>query len=121
MTRGTTPSPAAVQYTDGQYLEHNPTWHVEDSPWKAGHVLEMLKRHGLSPRTVCEVGCGAGEILRQLHDRMGGDVRFVGYEISPQAYELSRTRATERLEFRLQDPFTEYAATAFAARLFPAP
>ena len=34
-------------------------------------------------------------------------MRFVGYEISPQAYDLCRTRATDRLEFRLEDPFAE--------------
>ena len=109
-----TATPAAGrQYTDGEYLKHNPTWHVEDSPWKAAHVLEMLKRHNLSPRTVCEVGAGAGEILRQLHDRMGPEVRFAGYEVSPQAYDLARTRETERLRFHLRDAFEEAAGEGY--------
>jgi SAM-dependent methyltransferase len=95
------------RYTDGDYLAHNPSWHVEDSPWKAGHVLTLLRRHGLSPRTVCEVGCGAGEILRQLHERMGDGVRFDGYEVSPQAHALAATRQAERLRYHLRDAFDE--------------
>jgi hypothetical protein len=94
-------------YEGGQYLERNPTWHVEDSPWKARQVLKMLGRRDLRPGTVCEIGCGAGEILRQLHDQMDAAVRFVGYEISPQAHGLSRKRSTDRLEFRLQDPLSD--------------
>jgi SAM-dependent methyltransferase len=94
---------ARDRYTSGQYLSSNPTWHVEDSAWKADHILRMLRRHELTPRTVCEVGCGAGEILRQLHDRLSERTRLVGYEISPQAFELARPRATARLEFRLGD------------------
>jgi 2-polyprenyl-3-methyl-5-hydroxy-6-metoxy-1,4-benzoquinol methylase len=49
------------------------------------------------------VGCGAGETLRQLHDKMGEDTRFVGYEISPQAFDLCQARASKRISFRLAD------------------
>ena len=56
------------RYTTGSYLESNPDWHVEDSAWKAEQVQAMLDRHSIAPRTVCEVGCGAGEVLRQLRD-----------------------------------------------------
>lgn len=90
-------------YTDGDYQRRNPGWHVEHSPWKAGKIIEMLGRHGLRPESICEVGCGAGEILRQLKDRLNEPCRFVGYEVSPQAHELCLTRATEGLEFRLAD------------------
>lgn len=100
-----------ARYTDSDYLEKNPTWHVEYSPWKAQHVLAMLKRNHLTPNTVAEVGCGAGEILLQLHDRMGDTVRFVGYDISPQAHALSQSRTRERLEFKLADFLPEQNST----------
>jgi cyclopropane fatty-acyl-phospholipid synthase-like methyltransferase len=100
---------SAEMYSGGKYLERNPSWHVEDSPWKARQILKMLDRNQLSPRSVCEVGCGAGEILAQLHDRLPGNVRFAGFEISPQAYELCRSRARERLQFFLADLCTEPA------------
>lgn len=88
-------------YTRGAYLANNPTWHIEDSHWKAAQILKMMQRNGLRPRTVCEVGCGAGEILRQLQLSMATDCLFSGYEISPQAFDLCRQRANERLQFKL--------------------
>lgn len=90
-------------YVGGEYLEKHSTWHVEDSVWKGDHVLAMLRRHGIAPLTVSEVGCGAGAILRYLHDNLSPNVTYVGYEISPQAYELCRSRTTERLTFELRD------------------
>lgn len=86
-------------YTQGTYLAHNPGWHSADSPWKARQILEMLHRHQLQPRTVVEVGCGAGEILRRLQLQLAPTTCFVGYEISPQAIALSRSRANATLHF----------------------
>jgi hypothetical protein len=69
-------------YSDGTYLRNNPDWHVDDSPWKAKHIAAMLERHGIVPTTVCEIGCGAGEILRALSTHLEPSARFFGYEIS---------------------------------------
>ena len=97
----------AGRYTGGAYLESNPTWHVEDSLWKADQVERLLAAHPEVPRgTVAEVGCGAGEILRILHDRWP-EAELVGYEVSPQAHELAEPRATDRLSFRLADATQE--------------
>ena len=52
---------------------------------------------GWRPRSICEVGCGAGEILRILHDRLEPD-RSVGFEIAPAAHELCLGRTTGGLE-----------------------
>jgi len=90
-------------YENGVYLEKNPLWHVEESAWKATQILRMLERNHLTPRTICEAGCGAGEVLKQMHDRMDHDCSFWGYEISPQAFQMCKARATERLHFKLAD------------------
>lgn len=90
-------------YVDGKYSEQNPTWDVEDAPWKAGLISRLLDKHGLKPRSVCEVGCGCGEILFQLQQRMDPACRFIGYDISPQAIALCQSRANERLQFRCAD------------------
>lgn len=94
---------ASEMYVSGAYLEKNPTWHVEESPWKATQVLRMLKRSGISPGSVCEIGCGAGEVLAQLHARMDPGSTFWGYDISPQALKLAEPRANERIHFELAD------------------
>jgi methyltransferase family protein len=52
---------------------------------------------------VCEIGCGAGEILNQLRDLLAPEVCFTGYELSPQAFELCKTREKPRLEYFLRD------------------
>jgi SAM-dependent methyltransferase len=90
-------------YTDGDYLKNNPTWDVEDAPWKADHIFRMMEKHQLKPTTICEVGCGCGEILRQLQLKMPASTKFTGYEISPQAYELCKGRSNERLSFCLKN------------------
>jgi SAM-dependent methyltransferase len=90
-------------YTSGEYLEKNPNWHIEDSPWKARQIMKMVERSGIKPKTTCEVGCGAGEILRRLQEEMGAECSFWGYEISPQAFELAKFRENERLHFKLAD------------------
>ncbi len=99
-------------YEDGTYLANNPTWHQEMSPWVAGQALRMIRRNGLRPATVCEVGCGAGEVLRQMSLQMGPGVRFLGYEISPQAFEICRPKAGGNLEFCLGD-FLEQESPRF--------
>jgi SAM-dependent methyltransferase len=90
-------------YLDGEYLAKNPGWHVEESAWKATHILRMLRQNHLSPRTICEVGCGTGEVLKQLQENLESQCNFWGYDISPQALELAKTRANEKLQFKLAD------------------
>jgi ubiquinone/menaquinone biosynthesis C-methylase UbiE len=90
-------------YTSGDYLKKNPTWHVGESPWKAREIMRMIVRNNLAPKIVCEVGCGAGEILKLLQRNMDNSCTFWGYEISPQAFELCRARANEKLHFKQAD------------------
>jgi SAM-dependent methyltransferase len=93
-------------YTSGEYLAKWPTWHIERSPWSAKQILRMMARNHLIPTTICEVGCGAGEVLRQLQLQMNNTCEFSGYEISPQAFEICQSRVNERLHFKLAD-FTQ--------------
>lgn len=94
-------------YKDSVYLEKNPSWHVEESPFKAKYILKLLGRHNLSPTTICEVGCGAGEVLKQLQDKMGSGCEFWGYDITPVAQRLIEPRLNEKLHFKLADPSKE--------------
>lgn len=91
------------QYCEGDYLEKVPDWHAGDSPWKAGKVLEILRRNAIVPDSVCDVGCGAGDILVQLQKSLGQGVRLVGYDISPQAIALCAPKANAGLQFRQGD------------------
>jgi len=90
-------------FLTGEYLEKVPHWHTDDSMWKAKYVRLMLQRNCLFPRIIGEVGCGTGEVLRQLQLNMDPQCLYVGYDIAPQAIELSRTRQNDRLMCRLAD------------------
>jgi hypothetical protein len=94
-------------YVDGEYLKRNPLLHVQESPWKAKMILRMLERNRITPKTICDIGCGAGEVIRQLQGKMGPECVFRGYEISPAAYALCQSRENDRLKFRLANILEE--------------
>ena len=94
-------------YEDGTYLEKNPSWHEEDSPWKARQIKKIIERNGLTPKRICEVGCGAGEILNQLSEQYDNGNEYFGYEISPQAFKIAKTKSKPNLTFVLQDLLAE--------------
>jgi cyclopropane fatty-acyl-phospholipid synthase-like methyltransferase len=93
---------AASTYQNGSYLENNPTWHEEDSPWKAEKILDLLNKNGVKPRTIAEIGCGAGGILRSLADYDPESICH-GYEISSDAYELCKKKSQINLQFFHED------------------
>ncbi len=90
-------------YTSSEYLRRNPLWHADESPWKAKYVLQLMARNGLEPRTICDIGCGAGEVLKLVQQGIGRECDLVGYDISPSALALAHSRENERLHFRLAD------------------
>jgi len=90
-------------YTDGRYLENNPSWDVEDAAWKSRVILQLIQSNGLAPGDVVEVGCGAGGILEQLSAALPGVKTLRGYDISPQAIGLAKKRETGRLRFSRED------------------
>ena len=90
-------------YSHGIYLKKRPGLFVHDSHWKSEQVLRVLNRNGITVKTVAEVGCGAGELLRLLQQQWGEGVKFAGYEVSPQAYELCKQRRNATLSFHLSD------------------
>jgi len=94
---------AQNMYMNGEYQRLNPHWHIEESAFKAKHILKMMEKNRLQPKAICEVGCGAGEVLKLLQERMDDTCRFWGYDISPHALELCKSRVNERLQFRLAD------------------
>jgi SAM-dependent methyltransferase len=74
-------------YTAGGYRELNPEWHSADSGWKAARIAACLTANAVEFSSCVEVGCGAGQVLAQLAERMPGK-RYTGYDISPDAAAL---------------------------------
>lgn len=91
------------RYAGGQYLAANPSWHEEDSAWKAGRICALLRQAGAaSAACVAEVGCGTGGVLRELQRCLPG-ASLSGYDIAPAAIERARRHANERLSFHCED------------------
>ncbi|MDA1024262.1 MAG: class I SAM-dependent methyltransferase [Proteobacteria bacterium] len=90
-------------YQDATYLRRNPHWHEEDSPHKARWIKSLLDDHRVKPKSVCEVGCGAGEILAQLQITCDPGTTFIGYEIAPDASAINQAKQNGRLRFAEED------------------
>lgn len=99
------------RYEDGTYLEENPTWHQEDSPWKAMQISKILRRNKINASTICEIGCGAGEILARLAQEYGNSVTFTGYEVSPQAFKICVQKEKSNIKFFLKNLLEEDEAS----------
>lgn len=78
------PGPIQARYLSADYIAHNPSWDVEDSPWKAGKVRELLDANRIVPQSIVDVGCGAGNVLVQLKGAYPA-ARLTGYDIAPDA------------------------------------
>jgi len=61
----------------------------------------MFQKDSVKPKTVCEVGCGAGEVLKLLQEKMDKACSLWGCEISPQAFEICKNKANAKLQFKL--------------------
>jgi len=90
------------RYTGRDYHERNPTWDAVDSPWKAARIHAMLVAHGVSSRTVAEIGCGAGGVLAELR-RSLPDAALYGFDIAPALVEYWNQHADARIDFELGD------------------
>lgn len=86
-------------YTTEAYLSRNPTWDDEGAAWKAGIILDLLKKNNIKRDTIVEVGCGAGGILSRLAELEPSVTSLVGYDISPFAIKLAEQKANDRINF----------------------
>lgn len=90
-------------YVNGEYYKNNPDWDVADASWKMNIVHELLINNHVHPKTVIEVGCGAGENLVELLKHDGNIEKLTGYDISPQAFSLAAKKATAKISFYNDD------------------
>lgn len=89
-------------YKDGTYLKNNPDWNAGDAIFKANKILKLLEKHKLALQSVCEVGCGSGEMLVQLSSKLP-NVNFLGVDISQDAIDIAKTKETSQTRFELRD------------------
>ena len=93
----------ADTYNDGSYLERNPTWHEEDSGWKATEILKMIERNKLDLSLVGDVGCGSGQVLVELAKNLGNSIEYCGFETSPDAFLICKRKESKDIQFFQKD------------------
>lgn len=89
-------------YTSGRYEQQNPDWHEQDAEAKARAVASLLVYGGVQPKTVVDVGCGSGGVLRLLAQRLGPlwpEAHFEGWDIAKGAIKRARTHEGGSLHF----------------------
>jgi SAM-dependent methyltransferase len=77
---------------DAQEAERMGRWRAIGARSKAAHVRTLLRRAGLQPRTIVEIGCGDGSLLVHLDEIATVD----GFELSANAAEHARARGVAR-------------------------
>ena len=92
------------KYLSKDYFVNNPTWDIEDSPWKAHYISDILGDHKIIPASVCDLGCGAGSVLAQLRQNYPSS-ELVGYDIAPGAASFWPQHKQEKIDFFLGDFF----------------
>ena len=90
-------------YKSDKYRKMHPDWHIDDSPWKAKKVTKIVNQNNIEFSSVCEVGCGVGEILVQMQTNFFQNKSFYGYEISPFAFNEAVKKENDKLKFYLKD------------------
>lgn len=93
-------------YESGQYLANNPTWDEGDSEWKAGQVLKIFNRNHITPKSIVEVGCGAGGILASLQATYP-EADYTGFEIAPDVRKFWEKYENNGIKFSVSDFLTE--------------
>lgn len=88
-------------YTSGEYLENNPDWDSSDAEWKSAQLYDMLEKNNITnKKIISEVGCGSGEILFNLANKLESkEVKYFGYDISPQAIDMANENENKKDNF----------------------
>lgn len=95
-------NPVKKRYYDGTYLQANPDWGSDESLWKAGLVRDILARQNIQPASICDVGCGAGVVLRELQ-RTFPDAELTGYDIAPALVDFWSKHEDTKISFHAED------------------
>ncbi len=68
-------------YTSGNYSQLNPTWDIDDSGFKYIKIKKIITKNKIKFKSICEIGCGSGEILRLFKSDFQ-EIDIYGYDIA---------------------------------------
>src|SRR5689334_10723626 len=85
-------------YQTDKYIEHNPSLHEEDSPWKVNKILPLIDKfiafHPSKEINLLDIGGGAGLILKAVADHIrttyGVTVHKYAVDLTPGMLAVQR-------------------------------
>ena len=97
-------------YTSKDYSLKNPSYHIEDSLFKSKNFIKLLKINKFNfneIKNVIDVGCGAGEILKELKksNYFNVNTKFSGYDINKEIIKYANKNTDENINFYSDDYF----------------
>lgn len=90
------------RYQDGTYLAKHQEWDRSDSPWKASLIQKIFSAFDIEPRSICDVGCGAGDILSQMR-MMYPEASLTGFDISQDAAHFWKEHEGKDIQFQCKN------------------
>ncbi|MBW8855279.1 MAG: class I SAM-dependent methyltransferase [Bradyrhizobium sp.] len=98
-----------TRFYDEAYSQADPAaaqgygqWRALSARTKADHVVALLRRAGVRPRTLVEIGCGAGSLLAELAAR-GVAPELAGFDLSAAAIDIARGHDLPGVRFEVFD------------------
>jgi len=67
------------------FYDEKERFNISDSLMKADKIIDFLKRNKIVPKTIIELGCGVGLILREIYTYFNENNYGVGMDISRRA------------------------------------
>ena len=89
-------------YHNDKYLEKNPTWHEEDSSWKASKIMKMLSQNSLEPKSILDVGCGFGGVASCISKNFPFS-RVLGIDFTETSISYAKHKGSENLDFSVNE------------------
>lgn len=100
MSETLSPYLSILDYYDGHLRRHGDTaagaaWPNDQDRARRFEVMMGLFREPADtsqPLVICDLACGTGEFLRHLRDHRGGDIRYIGADLSALALSHARRK-----------------------------
>lgn len=91
-------------YSTETYSENTGGWLPNEDAAKAATIMRVLRKAGVkdSVRTVLDVGCGIGGILRRVHAALPSGATALGIDLSSIAIGIANQEPAAGLEFRAE-------------------
>ena len=85
-------------YEDGSYWVKNPTFHEEDSSFKAKSFIQIIEKNNINIINLLDIGCGSGKFLNELY-KWHDQIDYLGIDVSNEIIEKAINNNNKNIKF----------------------